>query len=48
MTEWQSDCIHFEVEQDTDDYGRYIAPPVCYCTKEHQECNIKCIDYEKW
>ncbi len=47
MTEKQlylSDCIYFDVWQDTDDWGREIAPPVFSCDKEHNNC-YECEDY---
>ena len=33
-------CRFFDCEQDTDDWGRYIAPPVLTCEKGH-ELSIK-------
>ena len=44
----KNDCMYLEVDQDTDDYGRYIAPPVYYCTKGYPGCNLDCPDYKKW
>ena len=53
MTEKQlylSDCIYFDVWQDTDDYGREIAPPVLTCEKGHklsiEEPNEICSEFE--
>jgi hypothetical protein len=31
-----SRCCFFDCEQDTDDWGRYIAPPVLTCEKGHK------------
>lgn len=40
-----SDCIYFDYWQDTDDEGRYIAPPVFECDKGHDNCK-ECKDYK--
>ena len=42
-----SDCIYFGVDQDTDGYGRYIAPPVYYCAKGHTIGTV-CKEYIRW
>lgn len=42
-----SDCIYFGVDQDTDDYGREIAPPIIYCIKGHI-IGALCKEYIKW
>ena len=46
MTKWKSDCIHFNVDHDSDDWGKYIAPPIPYCEKDYTNCE-NCEDYEK-
>lgn len=51
MTEkrFNIDCVYFDDYQDTDDEGKYIAPPVL-CCELHQDkftC-VDCNDYLKY
>lgn len=40
-------CVHFCFDQDTDDWGREIAPPIYSCLKNHLEMwPTECEDYE--
>lgn len=43
-----SDCIYLRVDQDTDGYGREIAPPDIYCAKGHTISTVCCKEYIKW
>ncbi len=43
-----SDCIYLSIDQDTDGYGREIAPPDIYCEKGYAIGTVCCKEYTRW